>query len=94
MHQTAKAAFVFPEADGTRKLWLIVAAILAAAIAHQQLCAEQAIAANYALWLAHRRDGGKTFWANRNPGNVIEGRIAEPAIGGKKDGKNVAQEGL
>jgi hypothetical protein len=94
MHQTTKAAFIFPEGDGTRELRLTVAAVLAAAIAHQQLCAEQAIAANHALRLAHRRDGGKTFRADRNPGNVIERRVAQPAIGGEKDGKNVAQEGL
>jgi hypothetical protein len=94
MHQTAKAAFVFPEGDGTRKLWLTVTAVLAAAIAHQQLRAEQAIAANHALRFAHRRDGGKTFRAHRNPGNVIEWRVAEPAIGREKDGKNVVQEGL
>ena len=94
MHQTTKAAFVFPEGDGTRELRLTVAAVLAAAIPHQQLCAEQAIAANHALRLAHGRDSGETFRANRNPGNVIEGRVAEPAIGREKDGKNVAQKAL
>ena len=94
MHQTAKAAFVFPEGDGTGELRLTVAAVLAAAIPHQQLCAEQAIAANHALRLAHRRYGGKTFGADRNPGNVSERGVAQPAIGREKDGKNVAQKGL
>jgi hypothetical protein len=72
----------------------MVAAILAAAVAHQQLCAEQAIAANYALWLAHRCDGGKTFRADRNSGNVIEGRFAQSAIRREKNGKHAPQEGL
>src|ERR1017187_8283796 len=94
MHQTTKATFIFPEGDGTRELRLTVAAVLAAAIAHQQLRAEEAIAANHALRLAHRSDGGKTFRADRNLRNVIERRVAQPAIGGEKDGKNVAQEGL
>jgi len=94
MHKTTKADFIFPEGDGARELRLTVAAILAAAIAHQQLRAEQAVAANHALRLPYRRNGGKTFRADRNPGNVIEWRVAEPAIGREKDGKNVAQEGL
>jgi hypothetical protein len=94
MHQTAKAAFVFAERDGARELRLKVSAVLAPAIAHQQLCAEEAVAANHALRLAHRRDCGKTFRADRNPGNVIEWGVAQPAIGREKDGKNVAQDGL
>ena len=94
MHQAAKAPFVFSEGDGTRELGLIIPAVRATAIAHQQLCAEKAIAANNALRFEHRRYGGKTFGADRNPGNVIERRVAQPAIGGEKDGKNVAQEGL
>ena len=94
MNQPAQAALVFAEGDGARELRLEVAAVLAAAIAHQQLRAEQAIAANYALRRAHRHDGGKTFGTDRNPGNVIERSVAEPAIRREEDGKNVAQEGL
>jgi hypothetical protein len=94
MHQAAKAAFVFSEGDGTRELGLTIPAVRATAIAHQQLCAEEAIAANNALRLAHRRYGGKTFGADRDPGNVSERGVAQPAIGREKDGKNVAEEGL
>ena len=94
MHQTAKAAFVFPEGDGACELGLIIPAVRATAIAHQQLCAEEAIAANHALRLAHRCYGRKTFGADRNPGNVIERGVAQPAIGREKHGKNVAEEGL
>ena len=94
MHQATKASFVFPEGDGTRELGPIIPAVRATAIAHQQLCAEKAIAANNALRFEHRRYGGKTFGADRNPGNVIERRVAQPAIGREKHGKNVAEEGL
>jgi hypothetical protein len=94
MHQAAKATFVFPEGDGARELRLAVTTVLAATVSHQQLRAEEAIAANHALRLAHRRYGRKTFGADRDPGNVIERRVAQPAIGREKHGKNVAEEGL
>ncbi len=94
MHQAAKAAFVFAEGNSARELRFKVTAVLAAAIAHQQLRAEQAIAANHALRLAHRSNGGQTFRTDRNPGNVIERGVAQPAIRGEEDGKNVAKEGL
>jgi len=94
VHQTAQAAFVFSEGDGARKLRLTVTTVLTPAIAHQQLCTEQTVTANHALRLAHRRDGSNTFRADGNPRNVIEWRVAQPAIGREKDRKNVAQEGL
>src|ERR1017187_1854070 len=94
MHQAAKTSFVFPEGDGTRELGPIIPAVRATAIAHQQLCAEEAIAANHALRLAHRGSGRKTFGAERNLENFIERGVAQPAIGREKHGKNVAEEGL
>jgi hypothetical protein len=94
MHQVAKTAFVFAEGDSTRELWLKVATVLAPAVAHHQLRAEQAIAANETLRLTHWRNGGNTLRANRNPGNVIERGVAQPAIGRKEDRKNVAKDGL
>ena len=94
MHQTAKARFIFPEGDGTGELRLTATTVLAPDVAHQQLRTEQEITADNALRLAHRRDSSKTFGADRNPGDIIEWSVAQPAIGSEKDGKNVAQEGL
>jgi len=39
-------------------------------------------------------DGRNTFGADRNSRDVIKRCTAEPAIRGKKDGKNVLQKGL
>jgi hypothetical protein len=94
MHETTETAIVFAEGNGSRELWLEVAAVLAAAIAHQQLGAEQAVTTNNAVRLAHRWNGGEAFRADRNPRNVVKRGIAQTAIRGEEDGKNVAQEGL
>jgi hypothetical protein len=94
MHQAAKAALIFPEGDGARELRLIVAAVPAAAIPHQQLRTEEKIAANHALGFADRHDGGKTFRTDGNPGNVIERSLAESAIGREKNGERVTEKTL
>ena len=67
---------------------------MAAAIAHQQLRADQAVATDYALRGPHRLNGLKTFGADRNARNIVERSAAKPAIRGEKDGKNISQEGL
>ncbi|MDR3747903.1 MAG: hypothetical protein P4M04_07100 [Acidobacteriota bacterium] len=67
---------------------------MTASIAHKQLRADQAIAADDTLLTANRLDGRQTFGTDRNAGNVVEGSIAKPAIGREEDRKKTAQKGL
>jgi len=67
---------------------------MAPAIAHQQLCAGQAIATHYALRRTHRLNGVKTFDTDRNAGNVVERSTTEFAIRREENRENAARQGL
>ena len=75
MHQPAKAAFVFAKGHGAREPGLAIATVLASPISHQQLRAEEAIAAKHALRFPYGRNG-QTFRADRDSRDVIERRAA------------------
>jgi hypothetical protein len=67
---------------------------VAAAVADEQLCAGQTVAANHTLGRSYRPNGLEAFGADGNPGDVIQGSTAESAISGEKHRKAATQDGL
>ena len=94
MNQATQRSLVLAEGERAIECRLVIAAADAAAVAHQQLGAGQAIAAQDALRCANRMDLGEAFLADRKSGNVDQGSATETAIRRKENGKNAVKEGI